>query len=132
MRKGETVDRRVRLRAPTTLMATQTSPVAAAIAVHGELDEQTASDLRDEILRVVDRGVVAITVDLSDVPRLSAEGVKVLTLAAEMMHNRSAALVVVARAADGQSLVASGVESGARLASILRGRREQPDLRAGA
>lgn len=93
--------------------------MTAAISVHGHLDGDTADDLRDEILQAVDEGVVALVIDLTDAPGLSFEGVKTLTLSAELMQNRGAALVVVARDAGGRSLVAAGVAGSARLAALL-------------
>lgn len=120
--------RRLRLREGSqALMSTRTSPVTTAIVVQGQLDGHEASDLRDEILHAVDQGVVAITVDLSSVTVVSPEGVETLTVSAELMRNRGAVLVVVARDADGQSLVAAGVSGSARLAALLCGRRAAGD-----
>jgi len=118
-RSSEATDRRVRLRGPVALRSASISTVVAAIAVHGELDEAGASDLRDEILRGVDDGMASITVDLSDALVRSTEAVEVLTRAAELMRNRGAVLVVVARDADGRSVVVTGPDVGPRLTAML-------------
>ena len=112
-------DRRVRLRDPSALRSARFSSLVSAITVHGELDEAGASDLRDEILRAVDGGVAAITVDLGDAVLRSRGAVEVLALAAELMRNRGAVLVVVARGGDGRSVVVAGAEGAARLESVL-------------
>lgn len=118
-RSREATDRRVRVRGPVALRSAAISTVVAAIAVHGELDEAGASDLRDEILRGVDDGMASITVDLTDTLLRSSEAVDVLGRAAELMRNRGAVLVVVARDADGRSVVVTGAEVGPRLTAIL-------------
>jgi len=101
------------------LRSASISTVVAAIAVQGDLDEAGAGDLRDEILRGVDDGMASITVDLSDARLRSPEAVDVLARAAELMHNRGAMLVVVARDADGRSVVVTGADVGPRLAVML-------------
>ncbi len=70
--------------------------------------------------------MASITVDLSDAVVRSRRAVDVLTLAAELMRNRGAVLVVVARGADGRSLVVTGTEGGSRLDSVLLPAGEAP------
>lgn len=120
-RSTEATDRRVRLGGRVVLCSASISAVVAAIAVHGDLDEAGAGDLRDEILRGVDDGMASITVDLSDAQLRSTEAVDVLARAAELMRNRGAVLVVVARDAGGRSVVVTGADVGPRLTAMLRG-----------
>lgn len=115
----EPTDRRVRLHGPVALRSTSVSAAVTSIAVQGELDDAGAHDLRDEILRAVDGGIASITVDLSEAHLRAREAVDVLTLAAELMRNRGAVLVVVARDVDGRSLVVTSSEGGAQLAAAL-------------
>lgn len=62
------------------------------VAVAGELDVATAPALREELYRVIDRGVATIVVDLADMDFIDSTGLGVLVGALKRVKERDGAL----------------------------------------
>ena len=64
------------------------------VAVAGELDVATAPSLREELYRVIDRGVSKICVDLADMDFIDSTGLGVLVGALKRVKEREGSLVL--------------------------------------
>jgi len=62
------------------------------VAVAGELDVATAPSLREELYRVIDRGVTKICVDLADMDFIDSTGLGVLVGALKRVKERDGTL----------------------------------------
>jgi anti-sigma B factor antagonist len=65
---------------------------STVVAVAGELDVATAPALREELYRVIDRGVTKICVDLADMDFIDSTGLGVLVGALKRVKEREGQL----------------------------------------